>query len=81
MSPYEILKSGTVNVGEYFAGQDAVGTIVPGKRADLVLVDANPLADVANIAKISGVMVRGRWHSRAALDAGLAKIVEKHKRE
>jgi len=81
MSPYEILKTGTVNVGEYFAKQDSFGTIEPGKRADLVLVDANPLADIANVAKISGVMVRGRWFTRAELDAGLKKIEEKYKRE
>jgi imidazolonepropionase-like amidohydrolase len=80
MTPYDILRSGTVNVGQYFAKQDSFGTIEPGKRADLVLVDANPLADVANVAKISGVMVRGRWLSRADLDAGLAKIEAKYKR-
>lgn len=80
MSPYEILKSGTVNVGQYFAKQDSFGTIEAGKRADLVLVNANPLTDVANVGKISGVMVRGRWLDRAALDAGLAKIEAKHKR-
>lgn len=80
MSPYEILKSGTVNVGEYFAKQDSFGTIEPGRRADLVLVDANPLADVANVARISGVMVRGRWLSRSDLDAELAKIEARHKR-
>lgn len=80
MSPYEILKSGTVNVGEYFAKQDSFGTIEPGRRADLVLVDANPLADIANVARISGVMVRGRWLARTDLDAGLAKIEARHKR-
>ena len=78
MSNFEILKSGTVNVGSYFA--EPFGTVAAGQRADLVLVDANPLADVANVAKISGVMVRGRWLDRAALDAGLAKIEAKHKR-
>ena len=81
MSPYEILKSGTVNVGSYFAAQDSFGTIEPGKRADLILLDANPLADITNLAKINGVMVRGRWLSRADLDAGLARIAAKHKRQ
>ena len=80
MSPYDIVKSGTVNVGDYSRRQDAFGTIEPGKRADLVLVNANPLADVGNVARISGVMVRGRWLDRATLDAGLAKIEAKHKR-
>ena len=80
MSNYDILKSGTVTVGEYFRKQDAFGTIAPGQRADLVLLDANPLADVGNVARIRGVMVRGRWLDRAALDAGLAAIEQKHAR-
>ncbi|HEX8154287.1 MAG TPA: amidohydrolase family protein [Thermoanaerobaculia bacterium] len=80
MTPYEILKTGTKNVGEYFAKQDSFGTIEPGKRADLVLLDADPLKDVANVSKIAGVMVRGRWLSREALDARLEAIEEKYKR-
>ena len=80
MSPYEILKSGTVNVGQYFAKQDRFGTIAPGQRADLVLLHASPLANIANVEKIEGVMVRGRWLSRAALDEGLEKIARKHAR-
>ena len=79
MSPYEILKSGTVNVGQYFAKQDSFGTIEPGKRADLVLLNANPLEDISNVGKIEGVMVLGRWHSRADLDARLAEIEKKYK--
>jgi imidazolonepropionase-like amidohydrolase len=81
MTPYEILVSGTRNVGDYFAKSDSFGTVEKGKRADLVLVDANPLQDIANVAKISGVMVRGRWMARADLDKRLAKIEEKYKRE
>ena len=80
MTPYEILKTGTKNVGEYFAKQDSFGTIEPGKRADLVLLDADPLKDIANVSRIAGVMVRGRWHSRAELDARLKAIEEKYKR-
>ena len=79
MSNYEILKSGTVNVGQYFAASDSFGTIEKGKRADLVLLAANPLDDIANVAKIDGVMVRGKWLSRADLDAGLKKIEAKHR--
>jgi imidazolonepropionase-like amidohydrolase len=81
MSPYEILKSGTVNVGEYFKKQDSFGTIEQGKRADLVLLNANPLEDIANVSKIDGVMVRGRWHSRADLDGRLSEIEKKYKRK
>jgi len=80
MTPYDILVSGTVNVGQYFAKQESFGTIEAGKRADLLLVDANPLADITNVAKISGVMARGRWLSREDLDTALAKIEAKYKR-
>lgn len=80
MSNYDILKSGTASVGEYFRAQDAFGTIAAGQRADLVLLDANPLADLANLAKIRGVMVRGRWLERKAIDEGLARIEARHKR-
>ncbi|MFL6245267.1 MAG: amidohydrolase family protein [Thermoanaerobaculia bacterium] len=81
MSNYEILKSGTVNAGQYFAKQDSFGTIEPGKRADLLLLNANPLEDITNVDKIEGVMVLGRWHSRADLDARLADIAKKYKRK
>jgi imidazolonepropionase-like amidohydrolase len=78
MSNYEILKSGSVNVGAYF--KEPVGTIATGQRADVVLLDANPLTDITNLAKIRGVMVRGRWLDRATLDAGLLAIEKKHAR-
>ena len=41
ISNYEIVKSGTANVGQHFKAQDAFGTIAVGQRADLILVDAN----------------------------------------
>ena len=81
MSPYDILKSGTVNVGEYFKKQDSFGTIEPGRRADIVLLNANPLEDIANTSKVEGVMVRGRWFSRADIDTRLGKIRAKYPRD
>jgi imidazolonepropionase-like amidohydrolase len=81
MTPYDILKSGTVNAGLYFAKQDSFGTIETGKRADLVLLNANPLTDIQNIDKIEGVMVRGRWFSRKDLDDRLAGIAAKYPRK
>ena len=74
ISNYEIVKSGTANVGQYFKAQDAFGTIAVGQRADLILVDANPLQDLGNMEKRSGVMVRGRWLPASEIDARLAKI-------
>jgi imidazolonepropionase-like amidohydrolase len=42
------------------------GTIAPGARADLVLLDANPLADIRNTRRIRGVVVRGQWTPAAS---------------
>jgi imidazolonepropionase-like amidohydrolase len=48
-------------------GRDDFGTIVPGKRADLILLQQNPLEDVANARKIRGVMAAGRWYDQKAI--------------
>ena len=74
MSPYEILKSGTKNVGEYFQAQDSFGTVAIGRRADLILLNANPIVDIRNASEQAGVMLRGRWLSRETIDARLAEI-------
>lgn len=76
MSPYEVLVSGTRNVGEYFANEDDFGTVAPGKRADLVLLRANPLDDVGNVDSIEGVMVAGRWLARDEIDRRLQAVAE-----
>ncbi|MGH7957821.1 MAG: amidohydrolase family protein, partial [Opitutaceae bacterium] len=74
MSNFAILQSATKNVGEYMKARDAFGTVAPGQRADLVLLNANPLDDLGNVAKRAGVMVRGRWISEADIQARLQKI-------
>lgn len=60
-TPYEAFKAGTVDGAEFLGQSDLWGTIEPGKRADLVLLEANPLDDVAHFNRRSGVMVRGKW--------------------
>jgi imidazolonepropionase-like amidohydrolase len=74
MTPYEILVSGTTNVGRYFSGEDTFGSIAPGHRADLLLLSRDPLEDASNIESIEGVMVRGRWVPRSELDERLREI-------
>ena len=76
MRPFDILKSATANVGEYFKHQDRFGVIVPGHRADLLLLEANPLEDASNVAKRSGVMVRGQWLAEREIQARLEKIAK-----
>ncbi|HUF90556.1 MAG TPA: amidohydrolase family protein [Gemmatimonadota bacterium] len=76
MSPYQVLVTGTRNIGDYFDNEDVFGTEAPGQRADLVLLGANPLDDVGNVEAIEGVMVAGRWLPKAEIDARLAKIAD-----
>jgi len=76
MRPFDILKSATANVGDYFKDKDRFGVIAPGHRADLLLLEANPLEDAANVAKRSGVMVRGRWLAAREIQVRLEKIAK-----
>jgi len=74
LTPYQALVTGTRGVATYFGAADRSGTVERGKVADLVLLDGNPLADVANTTRIAGVMARGVWVSRTDLDRRLAEI-------
>jgi imidazolonepropionase-like amidohydrolase len=77
-----ILVSGTRNVGRYVEEEleqdGSFGTVAPGQRADLVLLEANPLDDLDHLTRRAGVMVRGRWLDREFLDAGLRAIAAKY---
>jgi imidazolonepropionase-like amidohydrolase len=80
LSPFEILVTGTRNVGEYFRASDTFGLVASGHRADLLLVDANPLRSLDALKRRSGVMVRGRWIPEAEISAGLERIAEESAR-
>lgn len=75
LTPYQALESGTRNVAEHFGTLDRTGTVAEGKQADLILLDANPLADVGAVGRQAGVMVRGRWLDRAEIERRLAALV------
>ena len=68
MTPMDAIVSATRHSAEFFGMQDSVGTIEPGRVADMVLLAADPLADIGNTLKIDAVMVRGKLFDRAALD-------------
>jgi imidazolonepropionase-like amidohydrolase len=67
LSPYQALAAATRNPAEFLHALAEWGTIEPGKRADLVLLDANPLEDIRNTTRIEGVAIGGRWLDRAQL--------------
>jgi imidazolonepropionase-like amidohydrolase len=76
LTPYQALETGTRHVAVFFGTLATTGTIEPGKRADLVLLGANPLADIRNTTRRAGVMLRGRWFSQADLQARLTAIAK-----
>ncbi len=77
LSTRDALATGTVNPARFYAAEDIFGSIREGLEADLVLLGGNPLAEIANVRRIEGVMVRGRWLDRAMLDALLEDIAER----
>ena len=67
LTPYQVLEAGTRNPAIYLKAVSEFGTVEKGKRADLILLEDNPLKDVANVAKRAGVMVNGRWLAESEL--------------
>jgi len=67
LTPYEALRTGTVNAAAFLGETDNAGTVEVGKRADFFLVEANPLADIGNAADVNGVFSHGKWCSASDL--------------
>ena len=79
-SPLEALQTATRNAAEYRGTLKNEGTITVGKRADLVLLDADPSTDIANASKVAATIAGGRVYSRerlAELVRGVRKFAEK----
>jgi len=78
LSPYAAIEAATRNPAEYFAEfmktPRDFGTVEAGMRADLILLDANPLQSVANLSKRVGLMVRGRWLPESELRKMLENV-------
>jgi imidazolonepropionase-like amidohydrolase len=72
LSNLEALRSATIAPARFLGALDSLGTVERGKVADLVLLDADPLADIGNTSRIRAVVVRGRLLERADLDRLLA---------
>lgn len=71
LTPFEALRTGTAAVATFLDSNG--GVVAEGKDADLILLDANPLDDIRNAARIHGVMLRGHWFSSIELRARLER--------
>jgi imidazolonepropionase-like amidohydrolase len=74
LSNYASLEAATRNPALFFGTADKTGTIEKGKRADLVLLEANPLDDIANTQKRAGVMLKGKYYTQAEMNQWLDQI-------
>ncbi len=73
----DALRSATIEPARALGKENTLGSIAPGKLADLVLLEANPLDDIANTRRIHAVVANGRLFDRAALDRLLSEATER----
>ena len=73
MPPAQVLVAATKTAAELMK-LDQLGTVAPGKSADFLVLDANPLDDINNTRRISQVYLRGRQLDRARMRAGFLKL-------
>ena len=77
LSPYEALKTGTVNVASFMKRSSDMGVIKPGYVSDVILLNGNPLNDISQSKNISGVMIGSKYLPKIYIDNELKKL-EKH---
>ena len=74
LTPMEALRAATINPAKFLGESDMLGTVEPGKIANLVLLEKNPLEDIRNTERIEGVVVNGRFFPKAVLRMMLANV-------
>lgn len=74
LSPLAALQAATINAAEFSGRLDDFGTLAEGKTADLVLLEANPLAGIRNTSRISAVVLNEVFYDKSALDAMLTEV-------
>jgi imidazolonepropionase-like amidohydrolase len=75
-TPYEALEAGTRNPAQAMGKLNEFGTVEVGKRADLILVNGNPLDNIRQLRSHVGVMLRGRWLPQTSLQAVLDQLAD-----
>ncbi len=74
LTSLQIIQSGTIHPATYFEMEDVFGEVKEGMVADMILLNGNPLEDLEALKKITGVLVKGTWLSKEAIDKKLAEI-------
>jgi adenine deaminase len=67
MTPFEAIRAGTADAATFLHQENEFCVIAVGRRADLLLLNANPLSDVKNVSKRIGVAVNGQWFTEEQL--------------
>jgi imidazolonepropionase-like amidohydrolase len=68
----------TINAAEFLGRTDTMGTVEPGKNADIVLLRADPAENAAHLHDIAGVVRAGRYYSSETLTSTIETIAETH---
>jgi len=74
LSPTEALRTATLNPSQFLEATDSLGSVAPGKLADLVLLNRNPLEEISNTREIQAVFLNGRLFTRSDLDQMLSEV-------
>jgi imidazolonepropionase-like amidohydrolase len=74
LTPYEALKTGTVNVAKFYKKNGETGVVKKGAVSDLILINGNPLENISNTMKIEGVMLNKNWLPKAYIEQSLKKL-------
>jgi imidazolonepropionase-like amidohydrolase len=78
LPPFEALKISTTNTYEFLGESDKAGTIEPGKIANLLLLEKNPLENISNSKTISGILIQDKWISKTEIEKRLKEISQKN---
>jgi imidazolonepropionase-like amidohydrolase len=81
LSPYEALRAATANASEFLRAAEDFGTVTVRRRADLILVEGNPLEDVTAASRRIGVMIKGQWLPQSELQKKLDELAASYQKE
>jgi imidazolonepropionase-like amidohydrolase len=78
LSPYDAIRAATSDAARFLHQENEFGVVAVGRRADLLLLTANPLLNVQNLQKRVGVMLRGRWMPEVELQEHLKNLRDRN---